>query len=249
MPAFLKKNVAYYVAGPGAECWKYADSLASVPVKSMTLFLNAEGGAHAVYNSGILQGAAAGAVGGAWVSDPSDLTAAKDNFGQPGDELHGDGLVFHSPPFAEDAEIDGHASLKVSLVIDGPDADIGYSLSLVMPDGKSRALTASTIRARYRQSLEHGEAVVPGKVETYDLGQGQWFAVRAPKGSRLRLVLKSINEPGAQKNWNSIKPIADQTLADAHRETIQLVQTPDHPSTLMLPLGDPAAPCRASADW
>jgi hypothetical protein len=43
--------------------------------------------------------------------------------------------------------------------------------------------------------------------------------------------------------------VAEQTVADAHRETIRLVQTPDHPSTLTLPLGDTAGACKASATW
>ena len=44
--------------------------------------------------------------------------------------------------------------------------------------------------------------------------------VRHPRaqGSRLRLILRSLNDPGDEKNWNSAKPVADQTSAGAHRE-------------------------------
>lgn len=249
LPAFLEKNVAYYVMGEGAECWKYADSLAAIGAKKQTLFLNAADGAKSLYASGVLQASARGAQGGEWVSDPTDLSRADPKPGQPGEELHGDGLIFHSAPFEQDTEIDGRVSLKAALAIDGPDADLAYGLYLVTPDGKAHALSGSSIRARYRTSLERAVPVTPGKVEDYDFGEGQWFAIRAPKGSRLRLLVFSVNEPGAQKNWNSMKPIAEQTSADAHREAIRLVQTAEHPSTLTIGLGDPSATCKASADW
>ena len=45
--------------------------------------------------------------------------------------------------------------------------------------------------------------------------------MRAPKGSRLRLIVRSLNEPGLEKNWNASKPVAEQTKADAHREEMR----------------------------
>jgi hypothetical protein len=119
----------------------------------------------------------------------------------------------------------------------------------VTADGKLHGLSHALARARYRKSLEREELVTPGKVETYDMGPGFWFSVRAPQGSHLRLVVQSLNDPSAEKNWNAAKPVAEQSLADAHRETIRLVQTADHPSTLTLPLGDTAGTCKASAAW
>ena len=250
-PAFLQKHVAYYVAGPKAECWKYADSLATVSSKSLTLYLDATGGASSVYHSGALRPNAANAIGASFVSDPNDLSAAAEDSPhfQPGGDLHGDGLIFHSEPFKQDTEIDGRIDLRLSLSIDAPDTDLAYELHLITPDGKSRDLTDSLIRARYRNSLEHPEPVPPGEPREYRLSPGQWFAVRAPKGSQLRLVVGALDNPFFEKNWNSIKPVADQSGADARVAHIQLLQTPEHPSTLTVPLGDPATTCRASADW
>jgi hypothetical protein len=37
--------------------------------------------------------------------------------------------------------------------------------------------------------------------------------------------------------------------ADGRVAHIRLLQEPGHPSTLTIPLGDPAAPCKASATW
>ncbi len=246
-PTFLKKQVAYYVSGDGAECWKYADSLAGVTRRTQTLYLNAAPGAGSLQLAGGLQESLTGASGGEWISDPADLSHAEPLKALPGDDLHGDGLVFQSPPLPQQIEIDGQVRIKLSLAIDGPDADIGYRLYLITPDGKAHWLTQAAVRARYRRSLSKPELVIPGAIESYDLTPGQWFAIRAPKGARLRLVVESINRPDAEKNWNSAKPVAEQTSADAHRETIHLIQTADHASVITLPLGDLESECVASA--
>jgi uncharacterized protein len=248
-PAFLKKHVAYYVAGQGAECWKYADSLASVSTASQTLYIDVTGGAASIYHSGSLFPSAKGASGGSFVSDPNDLSAAESTRSQPGADLHGNGLIFHSEPFSEDTEIDGSVDLRLWLLIDVPDTDLTYRLYLVAPDGLSRLLTYSILRARYRHSLDHAEPIRENQPEEYHFKAESWFAMRAQKGSQLRLIVKSLNDPDYEKNWNSMKPVADQSGADAHIGHIQLLQTQDHPSTLTLPLGDPSATCRASEDW
>src|SRR6185312_10318558 len=120
-PAFLEKPVAYYVAGTGAECWKHADSLATVSTKSQTFYLDATGGAASVYHSGSLLTVHGNATGGTFVSDPNDLTNAEQTGGQPGSDIHGDGLIFHTDPFKADTEIDGRVDLRLWLAIDVPD--------------------------------------------------------------------------------------------------------------------------------
>jgi putative CocE/NonD family hydrolase len=248
-PAFLQKPVAYYVSGTGAECWKYADSLATVSTKSQTLYLDATGGATSIYHSGSLLPAQGNATGGSFLSDPNDLSSAEHTDSQPGFDLHGDGLIFHSEPFSADTEIDGRVDLHLWLSIDAPDTDLGYQLYLVTPDGKTRFLDYGLTRARYRHSFEHAEPVHENQPEEYRFPNSTWFAVRAQKGSQLRLIVGSLNSPDFEKNWNSMKPVAEQTAADAHVAHIKLLQTTDHPSTLTLPLGDAAATCKASADW
>jgi hypothetical protein len=158
-PAFLQDHLVYYVAGPGAECWKSAGSQQQAVSHSLTLYLDAHGGAESVYHSGFLSPTPEGTEGGAWLSDPNDLSGstpfdpeAVDPNIQPGDDLHGNGLVFHSAPFSEAIEITGKVNLNLSLSIDAPDTDLLAELSLVLPDGKVRMLTNSLMRARYRNS-------------------------------------------------------------------------------------------------
>jgi putative CocE/NonD family hydrolase len=248
-PAFLQKRVAYYVAGTGAECWKYADSLADVTSKSKTFYLDATGGATSVYHSGSLKTSPDGAAGATFISDPNDLSAADSSPSQNGSDLHGDGLIFHTAPLEQDTEIDGMVDLRLSLSIDAPDTDLSFSLDQVTPEGKVRSLTFGMMRARYRHSLERGEPIHQNEVEEYRFTPDLWFANRLSKGSQLRLIVRTINDPSVEKNWNSMKPVAEQSGADARIAHITLVQTKDHPSTLTIPTGDPAAACKASADW
>jgi uncharacterized protein len=248
-PAFLKKPVTYYVSGSGAECWRYADTLGAATARRQTLYFNAANGGGNLRKAGILQDRLSGSKGGEWISDPSDLRNASPSKAAPGDDLRGDGLVFNSTPFDKDVEIAGQVKINLALAIDGPDADIGYRLYLVTPDGNARLLSDAAVRARYRKSLEKEEFVTPGAIESYDLTPGRWFAMRASKGSLLRVVLRSVNSPDLQKNWNARKPVAEQTAEDAHRESIRLVQTAQHPSTISIPFGEIASQCTASADW
>ena len=53
-PEFLKKRVAYYVVGAGAENWKYADGLESISNEKRTLYLDSNGKADGVFQSGML---------------------------------------------------------------------------------------------------------------------------------------------------------------------------------------------------
>jgi putative CocE/NonD family hydrolase len=248
-PAFLQNHVAFYVSGGGSECWKYADSLATVSKKSATYYLDATGGASALFHSGALTSTQTNATGAAFISDPNDLTGAEDSDGQPGSDLHGDGLIFHTAPFSEPTEIDGYTDLRLWLSIDAPDTDLAYQLYLITPDGKAHYLTDSILRARYRNSLEHAQPIHENQPEQYIFKTNQWFATRATKGAQLRLIVGAVNTPQSEKNYNSMKPVAEQTGADAHIAHITLLQSKDHPSTLTLPLGDPSAPCKASADW
>jgi uncharacterized protein len=255
-PAFLQKNYEYYVAGPGAECWKSADSIRDATSSTAKYFLDVHGDATSQYHSGVLQSSSANAVGGEWVSDPNDLTAVYTpiddanaiTFGVTSvPKLHGNGLVFHSAPLSEDTELSGRMDLKLWLSIDTPDTDLRADLFLVSSDGKSHILSEAVLRARYRNSEEHPEHIHENQPEEYHFGPGQWFAMRAPKGSRIRLVLTSLNDPAYEKNWNSMKPVAEQTGKDAAIAHIKLLQSPEHPSTLILPLGDIHSACRANA--
>jgi putative CocE/NonD family hydrolase len=247
-PEFLKQRVAYYVIGPDAEKWKYADDLEAVAGERRTLYLGSVGGgAASAVASGTLAAAppAAATAPDRWVCDPRDLRPGEleehasdrpltDETGAL--NLFGSGVVYHSDPFPEATEISGYVKLGVWLELDVPDSDLGVTLYEILADGRSVLLTADLLRARYRHSPAREEPVAAGRPERYDFATFAWFSRRVSKGSRLRLVLGSINSIQLEKNYNSGKPVAAESAADARVAHVALYHDSEHPSTLEIPI-------------
>jgi putative CocE/NonD family hydrolase len=247
-PAFLKKRVAYYVVG--AEEWKYADSLESISNTVMKLYLASNGNANDVFRSGALVEEKPGPMGAldTWTYDPLDTRSGA---AEPDDEpnsltsqravlnLFGQGVVYHSGPFLEATEISGFPKLTVWLQMDVPDTDLEVDLYEILPDGGSVALTGATMRARYRESPREEKPVPAGKTEKYAFDNFTFFSRRVAKGSRVRLVVRSINSTGAEKNYNSGGVVAAETGKDAKTAHVALVHDPQHPSALELPIVKP----------
>src|SRR5258708_33300140 len=87
--------------------------------------------------------------------------------------------------------------------MDVPDTDLEVNLYEILPKGVSVALTGSTMRARYRESLREEKLVPIGKPEKYVFDNFTFFSRRIAQGSRLRLVVQSLNSAGGEKNDNS----------------------------------------------
>ncbi len=244
-PKFLEKRVAYYVVGPGAESWKYADSLEEIGKERRTLYL--KGPAGDAFHSGTLADAKppASAEPDRYVYDPLDVRPAeleREEVEKPLTDqryalnLFGNGLVYHSEPFAEATEVSGQVKLTLWMALDVPDTDFKADLYEILPDGGSVLLTADLLRARYRESLERETLVPPGKVLRYDFKSFPWFSRQVSKGSRLRLVVSCPNSIYAQKNYNSGGVVADETAKDARTAHVVLYHDAEHPSALEIPV-------------
>jgi putative CocE/NonD family hydrolase len=246
-PQFLKKRVAYYVVG--AEEWKYADNLESISNAKKTLYLRSAGAAGDVFHSGNLAEApSGGAASDSWTYDPLDT---RPGAAEPDDEpngltsqksvlnLFGEGVVYHSELFGDATEISGFPKLTVWLQMNVPDTDLEADLYEILPDGGSVVLTGATMRARYRESPREAKPVPVGKIEKYVFDNFTFFSRQVANGSRLRLVIHSMNSPGAEKNYNSGGDVAVETGKDAKTAHITLVHDADHPSALELPVVKP----------
>jgi len=244
-PEFLKKRVAYYVTG--AEQWKYADSLDAISNAKRILYLNSSNGEanHAFHSGSLTEAKPSAAKPDQYVYDPLDVRPAElekeDIKNNITDEryalnLFGDGVVYHSEPFAEDTEISGFVKLVVWMSMDVPDTDFSVNLYEIMPDGKSIQLTGDQMRARYRDSAVTEKLAKPGEINRYEFGGFTFFSRRFAKGSRLRLVLNSPNSIYSEKNYNSGGVVAEESGKDAHTAHVTLYHDGDHPSSLELPL-------------
>jgi putative CocE/NonD family hydrolase len=243
-PEFLKKRVAYYEMG--AEEWKYADSLEAIAKGKLSLFLGSNGAAGDILHSGELKETRpAGAPSDQWTYDPLDTRPGEaepdeDPAGltsqRGATELYGQGVVYHSQPFPETREVTGFPKLTLWLSMDVPDTDLEADLYEIQSDGSSIALSGASMRARYRNSLRQASPVPAGKVEKYTFTNFTFFSRRVGKGSRLRLVVHSINSIQVEKNYNSGGVVAAETAKDARTAHITLFHDADRPSQLELPI-------------
>jgi predicted acyl esterase len=92
------------------------------------------------------------------------------------------------------------------------------------------------MRARYRESLREEKLVPIGKPEKYVFDNFTFFSRRIAAGSRLRLVVQSLNSAGAEKNYNSGGVVAKETGKDAKTAHIKLLHDAERPSMLELPV-------------
>jgi len=245
-PEFLKKRVAYYVVGPGAENWKYADSLDAIATETRTLYLQSHGQANDAFHSGSLSAAKPGSdAPDKFTYDPLDtrpgeleLTLDADSLTDQSRALNlfGSGVIYHSEPFAEATEVTGYVKLVLWMAMDVPDTDFYVALYEIQPDGTSIQLTSDQMRARYRESLRESKLIKPGEINRYEFDQFLFFSRRVMKGSRLRLVLASGNSIYVQKNYNSGGDVSRETAKDARTAHITVHHDAEHPSSLTLPI-------------
>jgi len=246
-PEFLKDRVAYYVAG--AEQWRYAATLDAVTAREEPLYLSSQGSADDVFASGSLQKSKADdAAFDRYVYDPRDVSAAAtetvdlENWLTDQKEAHartGKLLVYHSKPFDPSTEISGSFRFSAWLAIDQPDTDFYVSVYEITDDGRSVLLAVDQKRARYRESLRRAELVATREPQLYDFDSFTFVARQVAAGSRLRLVLSPGNSMNNQKNYNSGKTVAEETMRDARPVTVTLFHDAEHPSTLFVPIGQP----------
>jgi putative CocE/NonD family hydrolase len=244
-PKFLEKRVAYYVVGPEAENWKYADSLEEIGKEKRVLYLT--GPAGDVFHSGKLAEAKPGGAAepDRYVYDPLDIRIAELESEEVEDSLtdqryalnlFGNGVVYHSEPFAEATEVSGQVKLSLWIALDVPDTDLKADLYEILPDGGSVLLTQDFLRARYRESPEKETLVRPGEVLRYDFTGFPWLSRRVAKGSRLRLVVACPNSIHFQKNYNSGGVVAEESGKDARTAHVVLHHDAERPSALEIPV-------------
>ncbi len=246
-PEFLKKRVAYYVAGSNGDVWRYADSLEAVATDTKKFYLNSTGGrATDLFGGGRLDPTAPDRSDpDVYTYNPLDPPATGDvthpsalSFVDQGRVLNtgGNGVIYHTEPFWEETEIAGNVALTIWLALDVPDTDLAATLFEILPDGRSIELASAQLRARYRESLRQEKLVPPGVPLPYQLTNFNWFARRIAKGSRLRLFFRSPNGTERQQNFNSGGVVAKETRRDARTARITVFHDRAHQSALVVPI-------------
>lgn len=244
-PEFLKERVSYYVTG--AETWKHAGSLEAIVKERRRLYLNSmDGQANDVFQSGMLQETVPGpSQPDTYVYDPLDVRAAELEEEAVEDyltdqrealNLFGNGLVYHSAPFAEEVEVTGFLRFVAWIALDVPDTDFQVDICEILRDGSSVWLTNDLLRARYRESLREEALVTAGEISRYEFDNFCFISRRIAAGSRLRLILRSPNSIHVQKNYNSGGVVAAESGKDARTAYVTVFHDRQRASFLELPV-------------
>jgi uncharacterized protein len=251
-PEFLKQHVAYYVAGSGAEDWRYADSLEAVTAEARPLYLDShDGRASDLFAAGTLApDKAASTKADHYIYDPLDTSSAKVQSASVSNWLtdqrialqqSGKYLFYHTAAFEKDLDLAGFFKLSVWLSIDQPDTDFYVTVWEVQPDGSVIFLTDDLQRARYRAGDREAKLVTKGAIQRYDFSRFPFVARRIQAGSRLRVVFAPSNSMYLEKNYNSGGVVAAETGKDAHAVTVNLYHDAQHPSALFVPIAGQAS--------
>lgn len=244
-PALLQDRVAYYV--PGANRWKFAPSLDAVTARHAPLALTASDDHPRWSRPGRLAVAAPEESGrNVYIYDPhvvdlADLETQILPYNLSDLRLleAGDGrqLVYDSDPFEQDVEVSGVFRLHAWIGIDQPDTDFRALIYAVDAEGGCVLLTNDTQRARYRTSLREARLIESTEPRLYRFDTFWFTSRRMVAGERLRLVIGPYNSIYTQKNHNSGKAVAIETLQDARTVTVTLATGGDKGSVLYVPIG------------
>ena len=148
-------------------------------------------------------------------------------------ERRPDVLVYSSPPLREDMEVTGPVRLELYAATSAKDTDFTAKLVDVFPNGEARNLTDGILRLRYRASLEKSQAAIPGEIYRLVIDAGVTSNVFL-KGHRVRVEISSSNFPRFDRNPNTGRAIADETVLRKAQQTIY--HDREHPSRVVLPV-------------
>jgi putative CocE/NonD family hydrolase len=244
-PEFLKDKVTYYTMGKNE--WNYASSLQDLQKATLLLYLHSGEKATDVFHSGYLINENANdPTPDSFKYDPMDVSFAKYdleegnlvNYAQykTREAYKGAGLIYHSNPFDRDITIAGQIKLTASMSMDVKDADFEILLYEIKPDGSSVYLTTDILRARYRNGMEKEDLPVPGQIYTYVFKTPYMFVRKISSGSRLRLVIRNLNSPHYQKNFQSGGNIFEETSSVSKTGTFLLYHNNINNSFLEIPV-------------
>lgn len=148
-------------------------------------------------------------------------------------EARNDVLVFTSAPLNADLETTGPISVVLYVSTSARDTDFTAKLVDVFPDGHARNLTDGILRLRYRNSLERPELARPGDVYRIVIDAGVTGNVFL-KGHRIRVEISSSNFPRFDRNPNTGRPIAGETVYRSATQTVYHDRA--RPSHILLPV-------------
>ncbi len=148
-------------------------------------------------------------------------------------EARKDVLVYTSDPLKQDLEVTGPVRVVLYASSSAPDTDFTAKLVDVYPSGQALNLTDGLLRIRYRGGLDKVELAQPGEVYPLTIDAGVTSNVFL-RGHRIRIEISSSNFPRFDRNPNTGRSVADETVLKKAQQTVY--HTRMYPSHILLPI-------------
>ena len=148
-------------------------------------------------------------------------------------EKRKDVLVYTSDPLKQDLEVTGPVRVLLYASTTAPDTDFTAKLIDVFPSGEARNLTDGLLRVRYRHGLDKAEPADPGEIYPLNIDAGVTSNVFLA-GHRIRVEISSSNFPRFDRNPNTGRALADETILKKAQQTIYHSRM--YPSRVLLPV-------------
>jgi uncharacterized protein len=156
-------------------------------------------------------------------------------------EKRKDVLVYTSAPLKQDLEVTGPIRVALYASTSAPDTDFTAKLVDVFPNGEARNLTDGILRLRYRDGLEKSELAEPGKIYPLTIDAGVTSNVFLA-GHSIRIEISSSNFPRFDRNPNTGRAFADETVLKKAQQTVYHSRLyPSHVLLPVIPASDSAA--------
>lgn len=150
-----------------------------------------------------------------------------------GVEEREDVLVFSTSPLADNLEVTGPVHATIYFSTDVVDTDITVKLLDVDPHGVAFQLSYGIARARYRNSYEEPELLVPGEIYAVDI-ELQPTSNLFLEGHSIRIEVSGSNFPFYARNLNT--GANNCTTAEMKIANTRIWHGPEHPSRIVLPV-------------
>lgn len=241
-PTFIKDKITYFETGSHA--WKGTSSFQKLTTDSLELYLatplvpnNKRKDLHSlslqkstISNAIIYKHNIAMALDSAYffsTSKPFDdsiYMTSKHN------------IVFESMPLQNDIVLSDKIISRLFVTLNVPDADFEISLQEIDAEGKDRNITSGKIRVRYRNGGEKAQLAKPGEIVQLSFEDIFIYIKKINKGSKLRLIFQSINNPWSEKNYGFGGNVSKESTTQPRIIKANILTGGKYASKIVLPI-------------
>lgn len=240
-PAFIKNKITYFETGD--HIWKGTESFKKLTTDSLELYLGTATVSNAkrkdVYALDIKKPSGTSTLHYkhdiAMAIDSASLFAASVPFDDSLYMTSPYNMVFESKPLEKDIVISDKIITRIYTKLNVPDADFEITINEITPDGKSYNLGFGQIRVRYRNGGEKPQLAKTGEIVALNFDDIFIYIKKIHKGSKLRLVFASSNNPWSEKNFGFGGEVSKESTTNPRWIEATIQANKKYPSKIVIP--------------